>query len=66
MYFSKDYDTAGKALEYLNGIAAEQNDHSPHQYLTPEFDVGAEDIVFDIGCADGNFALSIVDKAKEI
>ena len=66
LYLSKEFDTKEKAIRYLEIMIAEQSEHSPHKYLTTEFNVDNEDIVFDIGCADGNFALSIVDKAKEI
>lgn len=66
LYFNSIINTEKEALQYLNGIAAEQSEHSPHRYLTEDFNVGREDIVFDIGCAEGNFALSVVDRVKEI
>lgn len=66
LYFSQSTHELQQAWQELNGLAAEQSEHSPHRYLTEEFDVDSDDIVFDVGCADGNFALSVVDKAKEI
>ncbi|MDE6845845.1 MAG: FkbM family methyltransferase [Lachnospiraceae bacterium] len=66
LYFSKATKDLKQAYQELNGLAAEQSEHSPHRYLTEEFNVGPDDIVFDVGCADGNFSLSVVDKAKEI
>ena len=66
LYFDKSVTSIEIALNNLNGLAAEQSEHSPHKYLTDEFTVDSEDIVFDVGCADGNFALSVADKVKEI
>lgn len=66
LYFPEIVKSAKEALEDLNGLAAEQSEHSPHRYLSSTFDVDKQDIVFDIGCADGNFALSIIDKVKEV
>lgn len=66
LYFPENVRVAKEALNNLNGLAAEQSEHSPHKYLSATFDVEKQDIVFDIGCADGNFALSIIDKVKEV
>lgn len=66
LYFDRKIATSEDALHALNGLAAEQSEHSPHRYLTEDFMVDSNDIVFDVGCADGNFALSIVDRVKEI
>lgn len=66
LYFSEEFDTEEKALKYLNGLAAEQSENSPHRYLAGDFDVNEDDIVFDIGSAEGNFALSVIERAKAI
>lgn len=66
LYFSEATRNLEQAWQELNGLAAEQSEHSPHRYLTDKFDVASDDIVFDVGCADGNFALSVVEKAKEV
>lgn len=66
LYFSEKFRTVEEVLKYMNEIAAEQSEHSPHKYLTKDFDTGRDDIVFDIGCAEGNFSLSIADRVKEI
>lgn len=66
LYFPENVKSAKEALDNMNGLAAEQSEHSPHKYLSPTFDVDKQDIVFDIGCADGNFALSIIDRVKEV
>ena len=66
LYFDHSITTGEGALNALNGLAAEQSEHSPHRYLTEDFMVDSDDVVFDVGCADGNFALSVVDRVKEI
>jgi hypothetical protein len=47
-------------------LMREQDIKSPHLYLTDSFFVGNQDVIADIGAAEGNFALSVVDKAKKI
>ena len=66
LYFSRDIASAGQALSHLNGLAAEQSENSPHLYLTKEFQVSYDDVVFDVGCADGNFALSVIERVREV
>lgn len=66
LYFDEAVNSKERALEALNGLAAEQIDDSPHQYLYGDFQVEPGDVVFDIGCADGNFSLSIIDKASKV
>lgn len=47
-------------------LLAEQDERSPHRYLTPDFDVKPGDIVADVGCAEGNFSLEIVERAAHV
>ena len=44
----------------------EQDIESPHRYLTADFNVQEGDIVVDVGVAEGNFALDVIDKVKKI
>jgi uncharacterized protein (UPF0128 family) len=65
LYFKKDWDE--KQIQgYYNGLLIEQDDESPHRYETPEFYVSEGDVVVDAGVAEGNFALSIIEKAKKV
>lgn len=66
LYFSSDINDKRVALNMLNGLAAEQSEHSPHKYLSDNFQINEGDVVFDIGCADGNFALSIIEKVSKV
>ncbi len=65
MYFKRNMSD-NQILNYLIGITKEQHINSPHRYLFGEFDVYQNDVVFDIGVAEGNFALSIINKVSLI
>ncbi len=66
LYLKRSINTVQSVLEVMNMLAAEQEPASPHCYVDDAFNVSEGDIVFDIGCAEGNFALSIVDLAEKI
>ncbi len=66
MYMSKTYDTKEKVENYYRSILLEQDDKSPHKYLCNGFDVENGDVVVDVGVAEGNFSLDIIDKASKI
>jgi hypothetical protein len=63
MYFPKRY-TESQVIWVFRSINKEQDSQSPHLYLTTEFQVDLNSIVVDAGVAEGNFALSVVEKAK--
>jgi hypothetical protein len=65
MYFKRSMSHS-QIKNYLSGIIKEQHINSPHRYLFDEFDVNQNDIVFDIGVAEGNFALSIINRVSFI
>lgn len=54
-----------EAYENLSFLLYEQAKQSPHRYLTDSYTVEEGDVVFDVGCADGNFTLDIIDKASK-
>lgn len=47
-------------------LLCEQDSQSPHCYTSGNFQVEPDDIVIDVGAAEGNFSLSVVEKAKKI
>lgn len=47
-------------------LQIEQDIESPHRYLTEDYKVNTGDVVLDIGAAEGNFSLSIIEKAAKI
>lgn len=65
LYFKRGY-TIQDALSMINGLMNEQSTNSPHRYLSDNVNVEVGDIVFDVGCAEGNFSLEVVGKAAHI
>lgn len=66
LYFAKFLDSEQKILKYYRNILMEQDENSPHRYLDTEFDVKDGDVVIDIGVAEGNFSLDIIDKVSKL
>ncbi|MBA4135679.1 MAG: hypothetical protein C0518_00020 [Opitutus sp.] len=66
----KLYWRGGRKAKRIPGdytaLLAEQDERSPHRYLVPGFDVQPGDIVADVGCAEGNFALEVVERAAHV
>jgi hypothetical protein len=65
LYFKRDWDEK-QIQRYYNGLLIEQDVESPHRYETSEFYVSNGDVVVDAGVAEGNFALSVVERAKKL
>lgn len=66
MYFSKQYTSLEKAERYYRGILLEQDIKSPHKYIIDGYGVNEGDVVVDVGVAEGNFALEVIDKVSHI
>jgi hypothetical protein len=65
LYFKKSMDENAIKICYSNRLM-EQDIESPHRYETTDFSVHEADIVADVGTAEGNFGLSVVEKAKKL
>jgi hypothetical protein len=65
LYFKKAWDEEQVKSSY-NALLIEQDVASPHRYETADFHVAEGDVVVDAGVAEGNFALSVVERAKEL
>lgn len=65
LYFKKRWSSR-KIREVYNLLLKEQDISSPHRYLTPEFVFDTNSVLVDVGVAEGNFALSVVDQASKI
>jgi predicted RNA methylase len=64
LYFKKSMkESAIKGL--YRGLQIDQDSNSPHLYLTNNFSLNANDIIADIGCAEGNFTLSNIENIKK-
>jgi hypothetical protein len=65
LYFKRDWGEE-QIRAYYNGLLIEQDAMSPHRYEASAFHVHEGDVVVDAGAAEGNFALSVIDKVKKI
>jgi hypothetical protein len=65
MYY-KDGQNKLKAKKYFRAVISEQDPRSPHRYLVDDFNVEKDEIVVDIGAAEGIFGLMIIDKVSKL
>lgn len=65
LYICRSKTFTGTQHTY-NNLLIEQDPESPHRYLTDQFNVGENDVIVDIGCAEGSQMLDLVDKVKKI
>jgi hypothetical protein len=65
LFFKRSYDDELVSKTYQR-LLIEQDARSPHRYAEGAFCVTADDTLLDIGCAEGNFALSSVETAKHV
>jgi len=65
LYFKRRWSKKRIRLSF-NELTKEQDMQSPHRYETDNFKVETGDVFVDIGAAEGNYALSVVEKASRI
>jgi predicted RNA methylase len=65
LYFRKRWSIKRIQRAYAD-LLREQDPKSPHCYLSEEFRAGPDDVIADIGAAEGNFSLSVIEKVKKI
>lgn len=65
LYFKRKSSSRGIKRNYSR-LMAEQDEASPHRYLTDAFDVQANDILVDVGAAEGNLPLSVIEKVDKV
>ena len=66
MFFSRTFNTMKKARQYFKWLCMEQDMKSPHRYVEDIDRLGDDLVILDAGAAEGNFSLSLIDKAKKI
>ena len=66
MYMSRKFKNEKEVAAYYKSVLMEQDEDSPHKYLTKDFNVENSDVVVDVGVAEGNFSLDIIDRVKKI
>ncbi|MDO9340844.1 MAG: FkbM family methyltransferase [Bacteroidales bacterium] len=65
LYFKKRWSEKRIKRAYSD-LLREQDINSPHRYLTESFTVGNDDVIADIGAAEGNFSLSVIEKIRKV
>ncbi len=65
LYFKKRWKEK-KIKQAYSDLMREQDLNSPHRYLADTFTAGSNDVVADIGAAEGNFSLSVIEDVKKI
>lgn len=64
--FFKEHWSDSQIVKYFRTLVAEQDVNSPHRYLSPDFDIDSETTLIDIGVAEGNFSISVVERVKRV
>ncbi len=65
LYFKRKSSKRGVRRNY-NFLKIEQDQQSPHRYLTDQFNLQKDDILVDVGAAEGNLALEVIEKVKKV
>ena len=65
LYFKRRWSEKRIKRAYSE-LVREQDINSHHRYLTDSFTIGDEDVLADIGAAEGNFSLSVIENVKKI
>lgn len=66
MYFARKYNTEEKVRTYYNDISLEQDTASPHRYENSKFRINYGNVGIDVGAAEGNFSLAVIDRVSKI
>ena len=66
MYMSRKFKQEYQVRMYCNQLFVEQDRCSPHCYFDDGFQVERGSVVLDAGVAEGNFALSVIEKAEKV
>ena len=65
LYFKKRWSEKRIRRAYSD-LLREQDINSPHRYLTESFTIGNDDVLADIGAAEGNFSLAVIEKIRKV
>jgi len=65
LYFVRSFNDRTVKYSY-NGLRTEQDPDSPHCYLSDDFTVQQDDVLLDVGSAEGIFALTHIEKLKHV
>ncbi len=65
LYFKKRWKEK-KIKQAYSDLMREQDINSPHRYLAGTLTAGSNDVVADIGAAEGNFSLAVIEEVRKI
>ncbi|MFN5423395.1 MAG: FkbM family methyltransferase [bacterium] len=65
LYFKKRW-TASRIRRSFHDLSLEQDNKSPHRYLSEDFKLADGDVLADVGAAEGNFSLSVIEAVKKV
>jgi hypothetical protein len=65
LYFKKRWSVK-RIQRAWSDLLREQDAQSPHRYLADGFDMDKDEVLADIGAAEGNFSLSVIEKVKKV
>jgi hypothetical protein len=65
MYFPKNWPDE-RIKNYYSSLLLEQDINSPHKYECGNFGIEKDDVLADIGASEGFFALSVIEKVKQV
>lgn len=64
LYFKRKW-SAKRIQKSFHDLTLEQDEMSPHRYLSASFDLEENDVLADFGAAEGNFTLSVIERIKK-
>ena len=67
MYLPQNYPfVTENGKQYATGLEFEQQEGSPHTYITDDIYIKEGDVVVDAGVCEGNFAIKYIDKVSKL
>ena len=65
LYFVRSFND--RTVKYCyNGLLTEQDEDSPHCYLSDKFKIAKDDVLMDVGSAEGIFSLTHIETLKHV
>lgn len=65
LYFKRRWSVS-RIRRSFHDLSLEQDEKSPHRYLAAEFDISEDDVLADVGAAEGNFSLSVIERVRKV
>ena len=65
LFFKRSW-TEQRIRTAVRNLLIEQDEDSPHRYLTEDFTIDEQSTLADIGVAEGNFSLENIDRAGKV